>query len=219
VLFDDSTDWMNLSAVYASVDDEERRVRSLNVAYLKDYFDDETRYLNLGQSMAGVDIPASGSKIIADGLNKELIEENLENYETYTQMYLLASMWEEALEPAERVAELDETGDGYDTVGYIHYVMTNYEDAAEAFQMAIDKGELNDKGDTLMFLARSLLELDDFEGALSAAREASDLNDEDSRNGAQTYISFINNTKSRFDILAERRQDAIDFYESYPPLD
>jgi len=219
VLFDDSTDWMNLSAVYASVDDEERRVRSLNVAYLKDYFDDETRYLNLGQSMAGVDIPASGSKIIADGLNKELIEENLENYETYTQMYLLASMWEEALEPAERVAELDETGDGYDTVGYIHYVMTNYEDAAEAFQMAIDKGELNDKGDTLMFLARSLLELDDFEGALSAAREASDLNDEESRNGAETYITFINNTQSRFNILAERRQDAIDFYESYPPLD
>ena len=219
VLFDDPTDWMNLSAVYASVDDEERRVRSLNVAYLKDYFDDEARYMNLGQSMAGVDIPASGSKIIADGINKEFVEENLDNFETYTQMYLLASMWEDALEPAERTAELDETGDGYDTVGYIHYVMTNYEDAAEAFQMAIDKGELNDKGDTLMFLARSLLELDDFEGALSAAREASDLNDEDSRNGAESYITFINNTKARFDILAERRQDAIDFYETYPPLD
>jgi tetratricopeptide (TPR) repeat protein len=175
--------------------------------------------------MAGVDIPASGSKIIADGLNREFVEENLENFETYTQMYLLASMWEAALEPAERVAELDETGDGYDTVGYIHYVMTNYEDAAEAFQMALDKGDLNDKGDTLMFLARSLIELDDFEGALSAAREASDINDEnsrngeDSRNGARSYITFINNTKSRFDILAERRQDAIDFYETYPPLD
>ena len=175
MLFDDPTDWMNLSAVYASIDDEERRVRSLNVAYLKGYFDDETRYLNLGQSMAGVDIPASGSKIIADGISKGFIEEIQENYDTYTQMYLLASMWEEALEPAERVADLDPTGDGYDTVGYVHYVMTDFREAAEAFQMALDKGDLSDRGDTLMFLARSLLELDDVDGALSAAREAADI--------------------------------------------
>ena len=218
MLFDDPTDWMNLSAVYASIDDEERRVRSLNVAYLKGYFDDETRYLNLGQSMAGVDIPASGSKIIADGISKGFIEEIQENYETYTQMYLLASMWEEALEPAERVADLDPTGDGYDTVGYVHYVMTDYREAAEAFQMALDKGDLSDRGDTLMFLARSLLELDDFDGALSAAREAADIGDESASDRASTYITFINNTESRFNILADRRQDAIDFYETYPPL-
>ena len=218
MLFDDPTDWMNLSAVYASIDDEERRVRSLNVAYLKGYFDDETRYLNLGQSMAGVDIPASGSKIIADGISKGFIEEIQENYETYTQMYLLASMWEEALEPAERVADLDPTGDGYDTVGYVHYVMTDYREAAEAFQMALDKGDLSDRADTLMFLARSLLELDDFDGALSAAREAADIGDESARDSAGSYITFINNTENRFNILAERRQDAIDFYETYPQL-
>ena len=218
MLFDDPTDWMNLSAVYASIDDEERRVRSLNVAYLKGYFDDETRYLNLGQSMAGVDIPASGSKIIADGISKGFIEEIQENYETYTQMYLLASMWEEALEPAERVADLDPTGDGWDTVGYVHYVMTDYREAADAFQMALDKGDLSDRADTLMFLARSLLELDDFDGALSAAREAADIGDESARDSAGTYITFINNTENRFNILAERRQDAIDFYETYPPL-
>ena len=133
-------------------------------------------------------------------------------------MYLLASMWEEALEPAERVADLDPTGDGYDTVGYVHYVMTDYREAADAFQMALDKGDLSDRADTLMFLARSLLELDDFDGALSAAREAADIGDESARDSASSYITFINNTENRFNILAERRQDAIDFYETYPPL-
>jgi len=96
--------------------------------------------------------------------------------------------------------------------------MTDYREAADAFQMALDKGDLSDRGDTLMFLARSLLELDDFDGALSAAREAADIGDESARDSASTYITFINNTENRFNILAERRQDAIDFYETYPPL-
>jgi len=218
MLFDDPTDWMNLSAVFASVDDEARRIQSLNLAYLKGYLDDENRFLNLGQSMAGLDIPASGSKIIQAGLDRDFIEQTEDNLQTYAQMYLLASLWAEALEPARRVAEMSDSGDGYDTLGYIHYVMANYEEAAEAFQQAIDKGNLSDRAETLMFLSRSLLELDEFEAALAAATEAADIGDERARNSANSYITYINSTKSRFDVLAERRQLAIDFYEPYPPL-
>ena len=219
MLYDDARDWMNLSAVYASIDDEQRRIQSLNLAYLKGYLDDENRFLNLGQSMAGIDISYTGTKIIKTGMDQEFVEQNKDNLETYVQMFLLASMWADAIDPAQRVAELDETGDGFDTLGYVYYVMTEYEDAAEAFQQALDKGDLSDRADTLMFLARSLIELDDFEGALAAAREASDIGDESARNSAGSYMTYINSTKTRFDTLATRRQDAIDFYRPYPPLD
>ena len=218
MLFDDPTDWTNLMSLYASIDDEDRRIQSLNLAYLKGHMDDEGLFLNLGQSMAGLDIPASGSKIILAGLDTDFIEQTEDNLQTYGQMYLLASMWTEALEPVRRVAEISDSGDGYDTLGYIHYVMTNYEEAAEAFQQAIDKGNLSDRADTLMFLSRSLLELNDFEAALDAATEAADIGDERDQDSANTYITFINSTKSRFDVLAERRQLAIDFYETYPAL-
>ncbi|MDP6536265.1 MAG: hypothetical protein QGG02_08085 [Gammaproteobacteria bacterium] len=219
MLFDNPTDWINLSSIYASIDDEDRRIQALNLAYLKGFLDDENRFLNLGQSMAGLDIPASGSKIILDGLNTGYVEANEDNLETYGQMYLLASMWAEALEPARRVAEMSDSGDGYDTFGYILYIMTSYEEAAEAFQAAIEKGNLSDRADTLMFLSRSLLELDEFEAALEAAREAADIGDEGVQNSANSYITYINSTRSRFDTLAERRQLAIDFYKTYPPLD
>ena len=69
ILFDEQTDWTNLSAVYASLDDEERRVRSMNVAYLKGMLDDENRFLNLGQSVGGIDIPHIGVKIVVDGID------------------------------------------------------------------------------------------------------------------------------------------------------
>ena len=80
-----------------------------------------------------------------------------------TQMFLVASEFEKALEPAFRAAEMSDTGDGYDTYGYIHYVLHNYQLAADAFQEALDKGELDNRADTLLFLSRALIELDNFD--------------------------------------------------------
>ena len=48
VKFDNKTDWQNLSAIYATLDNDARRVQSLNLYYLKGLMDDETRFLNLG---------------------------------------------------------------------------------------------------------------------------------------------------------------------------
>ncbi len=218
VLFDDPTDWMNLSAVYASLDNEERRIQSLNLAYLKGYMDDENRFLNLGQSMAGIDAPWSGADIMEVGREMGYIEDNQDNLEIVSQMYLIASAYHEALEPALAVAEMSDSGDGWDTVGYIHYVTHNYEDAVEAFERAVDVGNLSNPSDTLLFLSRAHVELDNFEEALDAARRSADAGDEGDREAANSYIQFINSTQQRYNIIEQRKQESIDFYESYPSL-
>ena len=218
VLFDNTTDWLNLSAVYASMDDEERRIQSMDLAYLQGLIENDTRFLNLGQSMAGLDIPYSGSKVIASGMASGVVEEDEDNLTVMTQMFLIGSEYEKALEPALRSAEMSDTGDGYDTYGYIHYVLHNYQSAAEAFQLALDKGGLDDRSDTLLFLSRSLIELDDFDGASDAANSAAEAGDRSDQESADNYLKFIDSTQARFNILAERRRDAIDFYRSYPPL-
>ncbi len=218
VKFDNPTDWLNLNAIYASLDQEDRRVQALNLAYIAGHLDDEQRYLNLGQSLAGMNIPLSGSKIIEEGLELDIIEDNVENLEIATQMHLIASTYEDGLPNALRVAEMSDSGDGWDNVGYIHYLMANYEEAAEAFQSAVDKGNLSDRSATLLFLARSLLELDDFEGARAAARQASDAGDENSRNSAEQYLNFIATTETRHNIIEERKAEAIDYYRPYPSL-
>lgn len=218
VKFDDPTDWLNLNAVYASLDNEERRVQALNLAYLMGHVEDENRYLNLGQSLAGMDIPLTGIKLIEEGLEQGIIEDTQENLEIAAQMHLIASTYEEALPNALRVAEMSDSGDGWDTVGYIHYVLHNYEDAVEAFRNAVDKGNLSDRSDTLLFLARSLIELDEFEEARSVARQAADAGDENGREAAQQYLTFIDSVEQRYNIIAERKAESIDFYEEYPSL-
>ena len=219
VKFDNPTDWQNLSAIYATLEDEPRRVQSLNLYYLKGLMDDETRYLNLGQSMAGLEAPYSGAKIISEGIDREVIEADVDNVTTFAQMLLISNEVEEAVQPAAQAAELDETGNSYDTLGYIHYVMNNYELASEAFNNALEKGELSDRNDTLLFLARSELALQEFDSALEAANEAGESTDERVIKSARDFVRLIEGRRSFYTTIAQRKADAIDFYRGYPPLD
>lgn len=218
MLFDNPTDWTNLYAIYASLDNEANRVQAMNLVYLKGYFDDETPFLNLGQSLAGSEIPLSGARIVENGYAGGFVEESAENYTVLTQMYLIGNDFRNALEPGRKAAEMDETGDGYDTLGYIHYVLRDYAAAVEAFQTALDKGQLSDRADTLLFLARALLELNRFDEAATAAADAAEAGDANDRQSANNYLKFVTDSKARFNILADRREAAKDFYRAYPAV-
>ncbi|GJM13176.1 MAG: hypothetical protein DHS20C12_15790 [Pseudohongiella sp.] len=218
VLYDNKTDWQNLSAIYAGLEADDRGVQALNLYYLKGLMDDDTRYINLAQSLAGIDIPFTGGKILAEGLENNIVESDEENLTRLVQMHLMASEYEAALEPAMAAAEADETGDAYDTLGYIHYVLNDYEAAAEAFRAAIDKGDLSDRSDTLMFLSRALLELQEFDDAVEAATDAADAGDERSSSSARDFIRAIEGRRTFYNTIAGRKADAIDFYQPYPPL-
>ena len=218
VLFDDRADWQNLSAIYSSLEEDDRGVQALNLFYLMGLMEDDTRYINLAQSLAGIDIPYTGSKILAEGMEKEIVENDEQNLTRLTQMHLMASEYESALEPAIAAAEADETGDGYDTLGYIHYVLHDYESAAEAFQSAIDKGDLSDRSDTLMFLSRAFLELRDFDAATEAATDAADAGDERSTKSARDFLRAIDGRRTFYNTISGRKEDAIDFYQPYPSL-
>ncbi len=218
VLFDNKTDWQNLSAIYSGLEEDDRGVQALNLYYLKGLMDDDSRYINLAQSLAGLDIPYTGSKILSEGMGKEIVESDEENLTRLAQMYLMASEYEDALDPAIAAAEADETGNGYDTLGYIHYVLHDYEAAAEAFQSAIDKGDLNDRSDTLMFLSRAFLELRDFDAAEEAATDAADAGDERSSKSARDFLRAIDGRRTFYTTINGRKEDAIDFYQPYPPI-
>jgi len=218
VLFDNRSDWQNLSAIYSSLEQDDRGVQALNLFYLKGLIEDDTRYINLAQSLAGIDMPHSGGKILAEGMDKEIVESDEENLTRLTQMHLMASEYESALEPAMAAAEADETGDGYDTLGYIHYVLHDYESAAEAFTSAIDKGDLNDRSDTLMFLSRAHLELRDFDAAEEAATDAADIGDESASKSARDFLRAIDGRRTFYNLISSRKEDAIDFYQPYPPI-
>jgi tetratricopeptide (TPR) repeat protein len=130
----------------------------------------------------------------------------------------MANEYKAAVEPATAAAEADETGNGYDTLGYIRYVLHDYAQAAEAFQAAIEKGSLNNRSDTLIFLARTYLELKEFDAATEAATDAADIGDERASKSARDFIQAIERRRTYYKTIAQRKEDAIDFYQPYPAI-
>ena len=215
VQFDDAADWRNLSAIYSFLEQDDNRIGSLGIRYLMGNMDNDTEFMNLGQSLAGEDAPYSGAMIIKAGMDSGIVPEDEDNLGTLVQMYQLASAYEEAVEPATQLAEVSASGDGYDTLGYIYYMLHDYEASVQAFRDAIDKGSLNNPADTNLFLARALVELDEYDAAETAARRSADLGDESDRRAANNYLNFIDAQSARYNAIQARKANVMDFYVAY----
>lgn len=209
-LFDEASDWRNLSAIYGYLDDDKKRIETLSVTFAKGYMSNESEFLNLAQSLAGIDAPFKGAKVLEKGFQDGIVEENEDNLQRLVQLYMLSNEYELALAPAIKAAEMGETGASYDQLGYIYYMMHDYANAVTAMRQAIDRGGLENPGDAQLFLARALVELDQFDEATTAARRALELGE----NSANSFLNYIENSKARFENLRLRKEDAIDFYRS-----
>ena len=209
-LFDEPGDWRNLSAIYGYLDNDKKRIETLSISFAKGYMENESEYLNLAQSLAGAEAPYQGARVLEAGMQKGAVEEDEDNLQRLVQMYMLASEYEKALPAAIKAAEMAESGEAYDQLGYVYYMMHDYRNAADATAKGLERGGLDNPGDAQLFLARALVELDEFEGAAAAARKAQDLGE----NSARSFLTYIERSKQRYDVLKQRKEDAIEFYRS-----
>src|SRR5690606_3512997 len=192
-LFDEASDWRNLSAIYGYLDDDKKRIETLALTFAKGYMASEAEYLNLSQSLAGAEAPYQGAKVLQAGMQQGVVEENEENLTRLVQMFLLANEYEMALEPAQRAAEMGETGESYDQLGYVYYLLRDYEGAARSFQSALDRGAISNADDVQLKQARTMVELDRFDEAAAAARRARELGE----NSADSFITFVESSRDR----------------------
>jgi lipopolysaccharide biosynthesis regulator YciM len=207
-LFDEASDWRNLAAIYGYLEDDPKRVQTLELTYRKGYFASEGDYLNLAQSLAGMDAPVRGIKILEDGIEKAVVEENDANLRRLTQMYIMASEFVDALEPAQRLTELANDGESWDYLGYVYLMNRDYANAATAMQTALERGGLENRGEVQLSLARALVELDRFDEALAAAESARAAG----QNNAGQFVTFVQSSKDRHAALQARKEESIAYY-------
>lgn len=209
-LFDEASDWRNLYAIYGFLDDDAKRIQTMELAYVKGHFANESEYLNLAQSLAGQDAPYRGIKVLEAGIEEGVVEENEANLRRLTQMYIMASEFEAAVEPATRLTEVANDGESWDYLGYVHLMNRDYPSAVTAMQTALERGGLENQGEVQLSLARALVELDRFDEALTAAQRAQTLG----TNNAAQFVTFVESSKNRHEALANQKAAAIDYYES-----
>jgi hypothetical protein len=144
--------WVQLSALYGAMDNHERALAVMEVAYRKGLLTEDRDLRRLVQLMLFQQVPERAAKIVEVELANGRLRQDSESLELLSSAWLLAREAEKAEEPLARAAELAPKGDLFVRLAQVQFVQEEYTKAAHSLRKALDKGGLADPGGAQLLL-------------------------------------------------------------------
>lgn len=197
--FPKKTYWLQLAGMYGQLEQPEKRLITLDLAYQQGLFDRGQEYLNLAQLLLQQEIPYRGAMILKEGMDKGLVEKDSKNLRLLAQAFMLAQEDDMALEPLQAAARVSDDGDLNMQLGNVYYNREEFAKAEEAAISAINKN-VDDKGDAWMLVGMSRFAQEKLNSAQEAFENASKYNG--NRSQANQWMSYIDKERQRREQLA-----------------
>lgn len=191
--------FVQLSSVYAQLNDEKRQLLSHDIAFEGWGLDSESTMLNMGYLYMGNDIPYQGATVIEDGLKKDIIRKTSKNYSTLAQAYNLAQESKKAIPFMEKAAETADNGEPWARLAGIYFDNERYQDSMKAARTAFEKGGLKRPEQTYVLMGMSLFNLDKLPAAKKEFRKA--IGTKSTEKVAKQWIKYIDSEIRRRDAL------------------
>jgi tetratricopeptide (TPR) repeat protein len=147
--------WTQLSSLYAHLEQEEKSLAVMQLAYAQDYLAKNNDLRALAQLYLYHALPYRAGLVLEKAREDGFIEENASYWEMLANSWLLARELDRALEPLQTGAEISEKGDLYARLGQLYLEREQWKDGAQALKSAIEKGKLQDEFTTHLLLAIS----------------------------------------------------------------
>ena len=164
--------WMQLSAVFAELGQDEKSLAVQQLAYAQGLLDRESELLRLARLYLFHDLPYRAAALMQRSIDEQQVSANAQNLELLGQSWMAAREFDRALDPMSRAALLAEDGDLWLRLGQIHMEREEWPEAGEALAKAIAKGDLDQPGHAQLLLGITAYNQGHFETARSAFREA-----------------------------------------------
>ncbi|MEM9305532.1 MAG: tetratricopeptide repeat protein [Pseudomonadota bacterium] len=191
--------WLQLSGVYGELEQPERRLITLEIAYRQGLFDKEQEYMNLAQLLMQQEIPYRGAQVLEDGISKGVIEKTYKNMRVLGQAYLMAQEEEKAVDPLSEAAARSSDGDLDLQLANIYLNLEQFADAEASARNAIEK-ETDREGDAWFMVGMALFSQEKLGDAQRAFEQAT--KDRDNRAAASQWITYIEKERERREQLA-----------------
>ena len=149
--------WTQLSSLYAHLEQEEKSLAVMQLAYAQDYLVKNNDLRALAQLYLYHSLPYRAGLVLEKAREDGFVEEDAAYWEMLANSWLLAREFDRALGPLQTGAEVSEKGDLYARLGQLYLEREQWKDACEALDSAIEKGDLHDEFTTHLLLAISLL--------------------------------------------------------------
>jgi tetratricopeptide (TPR) repeat protein len=180
--------WLQLSALYQTLGDDERSLAILELAHRQGLLGDDRDLRRLAQLRLSRQIPLRAAALLEEEIAAKRIEPDAEAYELLSSSWILAREAEKAEAPLAQAAALSPEGDLYLRLAQVHLVQEEWSEAAAALHRALEKGGLDDLSAAQLLLGVAYYN----ERKLSQARDwFARVHSEAARRQAQSWLEHI----------------------------
>jgi len=183
--------WTQLSSLYAHLEQEEKSLAIMQLAYAQDYLTKDSDLRALAQLYLYHNLPYRAGLVLEKAAADDSVEKTPAYWEMLANSWLLARETERAFEPLRTGAEVSEGGSLYARLGQLFIEREEWVKASKALDKAIAKGDLHDEHTTHLLLAISLYHQKKYSAARKQLRFARNSETETLRNSARQWLLMV----------------------------
>jgi tetratricopeptide (TPR) repeat protein len=150
--------WMQLSNTHFKLQDDDKALSVIALAYRKDLLDKQADLLYLSNLYSFRDVPYKAADVMQKGIEDEIIEGSEKHWTMVADAWYAAEELEKALAGYEMAGEAAENGKIDLRRGYILVDLERWEEANEALDKALEKGGLSENQNGEAYLMKGMTE-------------------------------------------------------------
>ncbi|SFV21578.1 hypothetical protein SAMN04488139_0873 [Pseudidiomarina donghaiensis] len=184
--------WNQLGMMYMLLENTQKALQTMEIAYLAGYLDKESHFKALVQLYSNIEVPYKAASIMERHIESGDIEKTSRNYKTAASSYEQAREYAKAAVLYGKAAQLEdersERADVYRRQGTAYLRAEEFTKAADAYLKAIDN-DVENPGRVYMSLTEAYFYNNNFREALKYVQEAKKFSNE--RRNASSWEQYI----------------------------
>ena len=189
--------WMQLTQIYYKLEQEDKALATLALAYRKDLLDHQGDITYLSGLYSNADVPYKAAEVLEKGINDGIVEPTKVHWVTVAETWYASEELERSLVAFEKAGQAATDGEIDLRRGFILIDMENWESALEALDRALSKGGFDDRrtGEAYLLRGMAKFNLGRFDAASSDWGKASRY--ESTKDAARQWMNHLREERLR----------------------
>jgi tetratricopeptide (TPR) repeat protein len=183
--------WTQLSSLYAHLDQQEKSLAIMQLAYAQDFLDKNADLRALAQLYLYHALPYRAGLVLEKAREDGYIETDALYWEMLANSWMLARETDRAIPALQKGAEISDKGSLFARLGQVYIEREQWPEATEALLNAIQKGGLADEATTHLLLAIAYYQQEQYSNAARNLQAARLSENESVRNAASQWLLLV----------------------------
>jgi len=193
--------WVQLSAMYSELKNEDRQLAAMETAYVQGLLVKEKELINMAYLFLASDVPHKAAKVLDKGIEGKIIDPTSKNLELLGGAWRQSQEIKKAIPIMAKAAAGSEKGELWYRLCSVYLDSDQFKKAVDSCSKGIKKGGLKRSDTVNLVLGMAHFNLQQYKSARSAFDKAA--KDKRSKKYATQWIKHMNNTIKRQKSLEE----------------